>query len=238
MFAIALLLAGCGGAPATGGTTPVSSGEELRSAGARCQNGFCNCRPTDGSGEKETDPPAAGLKRFELHLNRGLDPTEVIVDGKRALHREPERPEERCAYVDLAPGKHKVQLRVKAKDAPAGFSPELEVNEYGTNTGAWYKTFRFDCHSNEPCIKDDLKAFLDRERATPRGLHDACGSTRVETPNWSADHSPNARLEDLIVDLTLKVYAFAPHEPPGSTQCGHGQKRGATDEKAGDESGE
>lgn len=160
-----------------------------------------------------------GVKRFELAIGRGLDPTTVLVDGRVAIERPKDHPEAVCADLDLPPGKHRVELRARAKEPMAGFTPSLTVAEFGPIAAGWYHTFDFACGGNEACLKDDLRDWLSKTQAVPRGLHDPCGSVRVEQVQWGAERSPEVKLEDLQLSFVLHVYAFPTHNKSGSPNC-------------------
>jgi hypothetical protein len=216
-----LLAIGCASGPETRSTS--AKGPAWPVAGARCQGAACICRGVgDGKSDKEDPGPPEGTKRFELRTGRGLDPTQVTIDGRPAVEKRLDLPDPSCVYIDLPPGKHTVALRATAKEPMQGFNPSLEVAEYGVATGRYYKTLTFLCGgtNGEPCLRDDVKAVFEEWQKIPRGLHDPCGSTRIEGAHWGAERSPESKLEDLQLEFTMHVYRFPPKLPPGSAECG------------------
>lgn len=213
---VAFAVAGC----ATSSETK-SAGPAWPTAGARCRGASCDCRAAGGA-ELEDPAPPDGVKRFELRTGRGLDPTRVTVDGRPAVEKRLDLPEPSCVYLDLPPGRHKVALRATAKEPMQGFNPSLVVAEYGADTHRYYDTFRFLCggENGEPCMRDDVKATFEKYQSVAHGLHDPCGSVRIEGAHWAAERSPEVKLEDLQLDFTLHVYRFPPKFPPGSAECG------------------
>jgi len=198
------------------GVRATSAESAITVAGARCEGGACTCRGSEGAGDSE-GTIAAGQKRFELRTGYGVDPLRVTVEGRGTLVKSVDAGRAQCAYIDLPPGRHKVHLHAQAKNPDAGMAPSLSISEYGERTHSWYDTFRFDCGQNEPCTKDDLNDFIAALAKDSRGIHDPCGSVRVEGVRWSAERSPGTRLEDLDLDLVLDVYPFAPRFPHGQT---------------------
>jgi hypothetical protein len=185
-------------------------------ASSRCTGGVCSCH----SGDKaEESPVPSGAKRFELQIGRGLDPTTVLIDGRVALDRPSDHPEAVCSDIELPPGRHTVELRARAKEPVAGFTPQLALAEYGPVAAGWYHTFDFACGGAEACTKDDLRDWLEKVQAVPRGLHDPCGSVRVEQVHWGAERSPEVKLEDLQLSFVLHVYAFTPKNRSGAPNC-------------------
>ena len=208
---VVVLAAGC----ASGGhrktelptVPPPRSSGPLDTAGPRCSGATCSCRAVDdygrptGSGSRDEGEIAAGMKRFEFRTGRGFDAMTVTIDGRGTLTKDASQAEPSCGYVELAPGRHAVRLRILAKDPAQGIHPRLLVNEYGRNTNGWYTSFSFACGAVGPCIKDDMKDWFDKARAVDRGIYDPCGATRVEGIRWSVEHSPEQTLEDLTLDL-------------------------------------
>lgn len=197
----------------------------LQAAGARCQGGVCKCRPvddfgrgTEGNTAVEGDV-APGKKRFEFRTGRGFENVRVTIDNQGTLVKDTTQVEPTCGYVDLPPGRHAIKLRVVATDKSQGIHPRLLIGEYGTKVADWYDIFAFACGATGPCIKDDMKLWLDQASAVPRGLFDKCSSTRVEGLRWSVEHSPEQTLEDLTLELVLHVYKFEPRFKHGTPSC-------------------
>lgn len=205
---------------------PPTAGGPLETAGPRCTGGVCACReiddygrPTGDSSRNEGDV-APGKKRFEFRTGRGFDPMTVTIDAKGTLTKDTTKVDPTCGYVELAPGRHAVRLRIEAKDPAQGIHPRLVVNEFGQAQHDWYTTFAFACGGGAgPCIKEDVKDWFDKARAVDRGIFDKCGSTRVEGIRWSVEHSPEQTLEDLTLDFVLHVYKFEPRFVHGTPTC-------------------
>jgi len=235
MTALAGLLVACA-APQTQsgpGAAPRSTSRErpLVVAGPRCSDGACKCRRVDDRGETAEersgpdDPegtPAAGTKRFELRTGRGLDPVTITVDKVGTLHKQLELPEPSCGYVDLAPGTYHVWLHARPTSAAAGMEPALFVAEHGARTGSWYRTLRLHCGGNGPCSESDMERWIAEAGKVARGLHDPCGSTKIEALHWKGrrvDEPGTDRLAELEVDFVLHVYPFEPRFPSGTARC-------------------
>lgn len=223
---LACAAVGCASGPRTElAAVPPPADGPLVTAGPRCNGLSCTCRAVDDYGRTNGDdrrdeaPIAAGQKRFEFRTGRGFDKMTVTIDSRGTLNKDVALAEPSCGYVDLLPGRHAVRVRVEAKDKVQGIHPRLLVNEYGRETKDWYGTFAFSCGAAQPCIKDDMKAFLDDVRAHDRGIFDKCGSTRIENVRWSVEHSPEQTLEDLTLDFVLHVYKFDPRFPHGTATC-------------------
>ncbi len=161
---VALSLIALLGACASGGhktelaaVPPPSSSGPLVTAGPRCTGSTCTCREIDDYGRPTGDSSrnegevAAGLKRFEFRTGRGFDPMTVTIDGKGTLTKNTSTAEPTCGYVELAPGRHAVRLRIEAKDQAQGIHPRILVDEYGQLQKDWYSTFSFACGSAGPC---------------------------------------------------------------------------------------
>jgi hypothetical protein len=224
-----LLAAGCAsgghGKSELASVPPPSSSGPLVTAGPRCSGATCSCRSIDDYGRPTGDASrnegtvAAGMKRFEFRTGRGFDPASVTIDGRGTLTKDASQAEPTCGYVELPPGRHAVRLRIEAKDVAQGIHPRLLVNEYGTGTRDWYGTFSFACGETGPCIKEDVKQWIDKVRTVDRGIFDKCGSTRIEGVRWSVEHSPEQTLEDLTLDFVLHVYKFEPRFAHGTPTC-------------------
>jgi hypothetical protein len=212
---------GAASAPAAG---HLDDGAALAVAGARCAGGACTCRGVEDSGRPSTrgedeGPVAEGKKRFELRSGRGLDKLSISVAGQGTLHKNVALVDASCGYIDLPPGRHRVLVHVEARDPQAGIAPRVFISEYGTRTHDWYDTFQFKCGDPNPCYKDDMKDWLEAARKRERGIYDPCGSTRIEDLKWGVSHSPEQRLDDLELELTLHVYKFEPRFAHGGATC-------------------
>lgn len=236
--AIAFCLGGPGCATDSGGqgggrlpkeardTSDVAEGARpLVSTSARCPNGVCVCRPIDdyGRGDAATDaedpPPAEGMKRFELRTGRGDDIVKITVEGMGTFTKAA-GPEPGCIYVDLPPGAHRVRYHVIARQEGAGIEPRLRVSEYGAAHGRWYRTFAFRCGGGSgPCTKDDARDALAELGKVARGVHDPCGSTKVQGMRFYSERPADAQVSDFNLQFVLNVYKFAPRFPPDAESC-------------------
>ena len=188
-------------------------------ASALCHDSECKCR--SGGEDGGAGLPEAGRKRFEIRLGSAYD-LWVTLPGT-VLYKNPERAEA-CFYIDLAPGQHPVELRASNKN---GVSLALEIHELGTKTKSWYDTFKFACGNPGVCQFTELDGKRAEYNAVKRGLHDTCGSTRIKKVLWDHGKSPDHEYpSELVVQLTLDIYKFAPWKPHGDTSCGEGGGRG------------
>ncbi|MEO8702670.1 MAG: hypothetical protein ABI867_21680 [Kofleriaceae bacterium] len=186
-------------------------------AGNLCKDGRCACR--SGASDGGAGVPEDGRKRFEIRLGSAYD-LWLTLPG-RVLYKSPETAEA-CFYVDLAPGDQPMQLRASN---PNGVSLALEIHELGTATLSWYDTFAFSCGNPGVCSFQELDGKKAEYAAIKRGLHDACGSTKVKNIIWDHGKSPDQQYpNELAVNLTLDVYKFAPTKPHGETCTGPGAK--------------
>jgi hypothetical protein len=236
--ACALLLAACAApgvagsrasSPSSAAGTSAAGGERaavagpLVTAGTRCPAGACACRAIDTYG-RSTGPagfdegaPAEGQKRFELRTGRGYEALTISVAGHGTLTKTGETVEPVCGYLDLPPGEHRVTIHARATKGEAeGMAPLVAIAEYAPETHDWYDAFGWRCGSDAPCRKVDLGEWMHRARIDhPRGIFDPCGSTRVQGIRWDIGHAADYIVEDLTLELTLKVYKFVPRAPHG-----------------------
>jgi len=227
VFVVAL--AACASGPSS--TPTAKPAGPLVTAGTRCAGGECRCRAVDNAGEpaeptatdKGEDPegaPAAGQKRFELRTGRGLDPISITVDGRGTLNKSTERPEPSCGYIDLPPGQHRVVVRARAANVEAGMEPAFFVYEWSGAMKSWYRTFAFRCGGDGMCAEGHLEDWAKTVRATPRGLFDPCGSTKVQGMKWTGQKAPRGpTMAEVEVEFTLNVYPFEPRFPHGAPKC-------------------
>jgi hypothetical protein len=233
---VVLLLSLCAGCASSGGSgggggTAVSTPKALLvddrsivTAGPRCTGGACRCREVGPDGatvgdasEDAKDAAPEGQKRFELRTGRGADDVTVTVEGRGTLHKGSDTVDSACGYVDLPPGEHRVRVRIKA---PAGHiaSPRLLIYEHGEETHSWYSTFAMACGTGAPCTRDELTDRMN-ELKKPRGLFDACGSVKVGGIRYDSQRDAEDRTTELDLQVTLKVYPFAPRFPHGAPKC-------------------
>jgi hypothetical protein len=209
-------LAACFASCATPGAPRAPAAQDqgaIVTVGERCKGGACACRELDATGRgplTQEGAVEAGQKRFELRTGRGLDQVTITVEGRGTLTKPSETAAGACAYIDLPPGKHHVRYRAVAARPDEGMAPALLINEYSSRTHDWYDTFRFKCGDPEPCTKDDLADWGQKQQALSRGILDPCGSTRVENVRWDVAHTADVRVTELTLDFVLEVYKFSP----------------------------
>jgi len=183
-------------------------------AGPMCQGDQCTC----GKTFDEVGAPEGNKKRFEIRLASAQE-LWVTLPGHQ-LYKNPERAEA-CFYIDLAPGQHPISLRASNKD---GVSAQLEIFELGAKAKTKYTTFKFACGHPGVCAFDDLDAAKVTYKEFHRGLHDACGSTKIKGINWDHGKAPDGQHpSELLVRLTLDVYTFMPEKVSGDATCGAGE---------------
>lgn len=196
-------------------------------AGPLCEYDHCTCA------DAQHDPgvPDGTRKRFEIRLS-SAQALWLSLPGDTVLYKNVEKPEV-CFYVDLPPGQHPMTLRASNPD---GVSAQVDVHEIGTKTKSVYDTFRFECGNPGVCSFEELDGLRTTYAQVKRGLHDACGSTRVKNIVWDHGKAPDgAHPSELVVSATLDVYKFAPWKPHGDPTCGEG---GGRKGPGGDEAGE
>ncbi len=226
MHRIVLLiaLAGCAGPAAnSAGSGPNSAAlakGALVVASPRCKEGACQCRALDQNGApvgpEDESPIAAGQKRFELRTGRGLFKEELTVEGRGTLSKSTAGAESSCGYVDLSPGRHRVHFHAEAS-AEEGMTPAFFIYEHGEAARDWYDTLQFRCGAPN-CMMSDMREFLEHTQKVRRGIHDPCGSVRVEGVRFEADQK-DQQVTKLDVYLTLNVYDFATRFPHGAKFC-------------------
>ena len=202
-----MALIGCGGdrQQIAIGAPPAKATEAVL-AGPLCTGDRCKCR----TGADDAGEPAEGQKRFEIRL-KSAQQLWMTIHGMR-LYKNAEAPEA-CYYIDLPSGDTPVEMR--ASDAN-GVSAEWTISEYGSKAKTWYDTFRFECGNPGVCSFDEIASKKAEYSGLPRGLHDACGSTRLKGISWDTGKAPdNEHPSELLVRLTLDVYKFLPEKAHG-----------------------
>lgn len=226
-----LLLAACGGTASTTNPDPPSASDgrlpampverAMTMSGVRCQGATCACRELDNFGNaidtrKEEGVPA-GKKRFELRIGRTTDDVKLTIAGHGTFEKPgAAEPEAACGYVDLPNGKHRVRYRVEALRPEGGIAPLLQIKEWGQQAESWYDSLAFRCSTQGPCRDVDVADWIKQLRTVERGIHDRCGSVRVQEIRFAGTHAPDHTLTALEVELTLNVYDFAPTRPHGA----------------------
>jgi hypothetical protein len=192
--------------------------------GPLCAGDHCTCRDETAPGDGGAGVPSDGTKRFEIRLH-SPQALWAVVRG-HTLYKSPERAEA-CFYVDLPAGEAPVELR--ASD-PDGVSAAWTIRELGAKTASWYDTFAFSCGGPGVCSFDDLDSVKREYAGIKRGLHDACGSTRIKGLTWDTGKAPDTlHPSELLVRLTLDVYKFQPPHAHGDPACDKGSAPAAGD---------
>jgi hypothetical protein len=221
-IALALVLLGCAHEPPTPSWPLVTT---LHPASQRCADGRCTCRePGSEDDQADAEPPAPGRKRFELRLSPSDDPAWVEIAGEGVWAQEPHPSADACLYVELPAGKAiRLRYQIRASEPTRGGALALSIAEHGE--AGWYDTARVACGGGGvPCDRVAMEGWLAEIHALERGLHDPCGSTKLEEPSWSAPGTDLPHLPIVTAELTLHVYQFAPKLPHGSPDCGQRHK--------------
>jgi hypothetical protein len=182
----------------------------------------CTCRdPEADADQAEAAPPAAGTKRFEIRVLPTSDLTWVELAGHGQLFKDVETGSGACAYVDLPVGEKAVlRYHVESPEPTRGVELDLEVHEYGAQKHTWYNTLRVDCGGGSVyCDRDGMREWLGRIHRLPHGVHDPCGSVKIEQPHWESPGSELPHPTAITVETTLDVYKFEPQFERGSSQC-------------------
>jgi hypothetical protein len=177
--------------------------------GPLCEMEHCTCRDDDdGPGE----PASAAVKRYELKVGPVDNDLWVTVGGS-SFYKSRERATD-CFYIDLpADTTHKVTVRGHGEN---GFAARVSLSERGEL--GWYDSFEFDCGGL--CDLDSIKSWKQSLDKYTRGIHDPCGSTKIQEVWWESGVAPDKiHPQDLHVELTVKVYGFAPEFAPGDPEC-------------------
>lgn len=215
------LAGGCATAPPFSPHYPPRTTLTL-AASPGCAGHRCRCRPLEGEQLAEENI-APGTKRFELRLPRSTSDIWVEVEGRGVLFKPGALADPACAYVDLAPGKHRVVVRAENRDAEVGLQAGLTVSEYGTAAGpGWYRSFHLACgHAASRCTRAELSSWRAFQARLPRGVLDPCGSVMVKNVAFGGRRAErlDREYQDMTVRFTLQVYEFAPHHPPASERC-------------------
>ena len=164
-----------------------------------------------------------GNKRFELRLPRSSSELWLEVIGAGVYHKPGSVLEPQCAYVDLAPGTHRIVLHGKRRDLEVGLQTGLTVYEYAKGAAAarWYEALRFSCGGLGACTSQHMAAFSAAQRRRPRGVIDRCGSVLIRELRYVGvlDAEQPSRYSELTLRFALKVYAFEPHRAPAAPDC-------------------
>src|SRR5206468_3678282 len=124
------------------------------------------------------------------------------------------------AYFELAAGRHTVRVHAEAANPEIGQEPAFFLYEYSPEQKSWYHTFAFHCGGGDVCTIGDMEKWLgEAQLSGTRGIHDPCGSTRIEGLRWQAERSVGTKLAALELDFVLEVYKFKPRFPHGAKSC-------------------
>jgi hypothetical protein len=132
---------------------------------------------------------------------------------------------EACFYVDLPSGSAtQVSLSGRAERPDEGFTPRLQINEYGPAGPHWYETLTVECVGAQGrCDKEGATTWGRRASERSRGRVDPCGSAVVSKLRWETSGSESRRdsgfFHDFGVQFDLAVKKFATQFAPGSTEC-------------------
>jgi hypothetical protein len=203
--------------------TPVEAGARANLGGARCHDAVCSCRSRGSGDDKESQPPDAGHKRFEIRLGAGGGPATL---SSPTLGELAAGPDETCFYVDVVPGTtHEVTFLAKERRHEEGLTPELEIAEYGPKGPWWYDVLVVKCDSGPGghCNRDAADAWSAEAKTRKRGRVDPCGSAVVKGLKWDTTGGTGYREAGLFADFritfTLEVKKFPTQFQPGSTEC-------------------
>jgi hypothetical protein len=193
----------------------------------RCKGQRCVCREAGSADDAaEQTPPPAGQKRYELRIGPTADLVWIEVAGRGVYFKETETGGGACAYVDLPIGqKAHLVYHVESQERTRGTALDLRISEHNPKLGAWYDTATIECGGGgAPCDRALLGGWLDRMHGLPRGLQDACGSTKLLEPRWSTPETDLPHPPTITVELDLEVFKFEPRSPPGAPDCGKRHK--------------
>lgn len=212
---------GAGGNSGPRRLAPVAEERAIPLVGVRCQQDKCECRELDNFGnpidvQKESNV-APGKKRFELRIGKTPDDVKLTIAGSGSFAKPSDaNPEPACGYVDLPNGRHHVRLRIESLRPENGIAPLFLIKEWGAKAESWYDTLAFRCGTNGPCRDADVSDWIKQLRTVERGIHDRCGSVRIQEVRFAGDHAPDHSLTSLELDFVLNVYPFEPTRPHGA----------------------
>ena len=214
-MALASAAISCSGSQSTPAMpSPPAAATQATLVGPLCQPGECQC----------TDDPSkigmaeAGFKRFRVELGPSESEMWATIN-KNVLYKGKERASG-CFYLDLPIGEHPITLRARGE---AGFGAGLRVSEVGgeADGGPWfYETFDFNCGAPGLCDLQSLRDWKSSISHVKAGKHAPCGSVRILGIDWTTGRMPDMlHPEDFLLEATMKIYKFLPHQPPGTESC-------------------
>lgn len=217
---VALVVGACSGTPKGVAQVKLAPPPEPTTratlVGPLCEDGVCKCRDRSLPGDGGAGEPEGTVKRFEVKIGPADHELWVTLDDM-VLYKSKARAED-CFYVDLPAGsKHPMGLRASSD---GGVSARVEVQEYAPATKSWYQTFRFSCGAPGVCAHDELDQQKAEYAVYKRGVHDPCGSVKIQQIGWDTGVAPDQlHPDDLQVAWTLDIYDFAPKKPHGDPSC-------------------
>jgi hypothetical protein len=212
--------------PAAAPSVPTEAGARgANLAGARCHGpgAACTCR-VRAQDPRETSPPDAGHKRFEIRVGAGGGPATFSSPTLGDLSSVGGAGES-CFYVDVVPGTtHEVSFVAREAKAEEGVSPVLEIAEYGAKGPWWYDVLLVKCDGpGGHCNREAADAWSADAKSRRRGRVDPCGSSVITHLRWDTSGGTGNRelgvFQDFTVAFTMEVKKFATQFAPGSTEC-------------------
>src|SRR5262245_4932943 len=107
-------------------TWPHESSIQMASS-HRCQGQKCACRDAGTAADAaESNPPGAGVKRYELRIGASADNVWLDVAGRGTWFKETETGGGGCVYVDLPVGqKVRVVEHIEAQEKTRGTALDM-----------------------------------------------------------------------------------------------------------------
>jgi hypothetical protein len=214
-MALASATFSCSGSQATAEMpSPPDTATRATLAGPLCETAECQC----SDDPSKIGIAAEGLKRFRVELGPSESQIWATIN-KNVLYKGVERARA-CFYIDLPSGEHPITLRATGE---AGFGAGLRMSEVGgeSDGGPWfYESFNFNCGAPGLCSKQALRDWRESISHVSAGKHAPCGSVRILGIDWTTGRVPDMlHPEDFLLEATMKIYKFLPHNPPGTESC-------------------
>ncbi len=209
------LLAACSGSQKAGPIMPAPPDRLTRATlvGPLCHGTECRCAQ---SPSEAGAPPSSAVKRYEVVIGP-VDNELWATVGDNVLYKSPERATD-CFYLDLpSPGDVPVSVRAHGD---AGYGAHVTIHELRADGRGRYDTFEFICGAPGACSLDQITEWRKSLDRYTRGIHDPCGSTKINSVHWDTGRMPDVRVPaDLSLTFSMKIYAFAPKAPHGDPTC-------------------
>jgi hypothetical protein len=192
-------------------------------AGARCAAGACTCRLRNGEDVAESKPPDPEHKRFEIRLGAAGGSATLDAPGVGQFSAGND---DACFYIDIVPGTVTNAVYVARASVPAeGFSPSLDIAEYGPRGPWWYDILDVRCEGpDRRCNRDGADAWSAAAKHRKRGRVDPCGSAVISRLAWDTSGGTGDRelglFRDFTVRFTMDVKKFSTEFHPGAMECG------------------